>query len=163
MENIKLGVYRRLYNRLENLPDDSERAVELHNNRKVSLHEILDNQELAKVIDWGDTDDINTHEYVELIIGIIGTKLLEPILISGIKEIGKKLAEKAIDETTSEFVKWIISKFIQKQNEKKIQDFHIKLKNGTSIRIDPPDWTSEITINFADGEVTSIKYQLEKE
>ncbi len=162
MENINLGVYRRLDNRLVGLPDDSEMAVELHNRRKEALHEILDNQELAEVIDWGETDDATAHEYVELIVGIIGTGILQPIVIAGIKEVGKKLAEKAVDEATSEFVKWILSKFIKKQKEKKIQDFNIKLKNGISLNIYPPDWTSDITIN-AGGEVTTIKYQLEDE
>lgn len=163
MGNITLGVYRRLDNRLEGLPDDSKRAVELHNQRKEALHEILDNQELAKVIDWGETNDTASHEYVELIVGIIGTKLLQPFIIAGIEEVGKKLAEKAVDETTSEFIKWIISKFIKKQKEKKIQDFNIKLKGGISINIDPPDWRSDITINFAGGEVTTIKYQMKDE
>lgn len=163
MKLVNLGVYRRLYNRLEGLPDDSPRALELHNFRKEALHDILDDQEVVEIIDWGQTDDTSSHEYVELVLNIIGTTILAPVILTGLKELGKKLAGKAIDETTSEFVKWIISKFVKNQKEQKIQDFHIRLKDGTAIRIDPPDWTSQITVTFSDGEVTSIKYQLAKE
>lgn len=160
--NITLGVYRRLDNRFEGLPDDSERALELHNLRREALHEVLDNQEIAQVIDWGDTNDTNSHEYVEIILSAIGATVIQPLLIKGLEELGKKLAEKAIDETTSEFVKWITSKLTKKQKEQKILDFNIKLKDGTFLRIDPPQGTSDVIVHFNDGEVTSIKYEFDK-
>lgn len=143
------------------MPPDSPRALELHYQRKEAVHEILDDQELVRVIDWGQTDDTNAHEYVELILGIIGTKILQPFVIAGIEEVGKKLAEMAVDEATSEFIKWIISKFIKKQKEKKIQDINIKLKGGIFINVYPPDWTSDITINVPGEKATTIKYQME--
>jgi hypothetical protein len=160
---IVLGVYRRLDNRLEGLSDNSEKAVELHKLRSEALHEVLDNQEVAKVINWGDTNDINPHEYVEIILSAISTALVQPFVIKGLKELGKKLADKAIDETTTEFVKWIISKLIKKQEKQKILDFNIRLEDGTYFRIDPPEGTSEITIHFNDNKISTIKYQLQKE
>src|SRR5438094_8412917 len=39
---VILQVPRRLDNRLEGLPDNSPRAIELHNLRKLAVHEILD-------------------------------------------------------------------------------------------------------------------------
>lgn len=163
MENyITLGVFRRLDNRLEGLSDDSKRALELHNLRKETLHEVLDNQEIFQVIDWGFTDDTQSHEYVEIVLGVIATTVIQPLIIKGLKALGKKLAEKAIDEATSEFIKWIISKLTKKQKEQKILDFNIKLPDGTLFKIDPPQGKSEITINFSNGEMASVKYQINK-
>jgi hypothetical protein len=113
-------VFRRLDNRFEGLPDDSERALELHRLRREALHDVLDNQGVVQVIIWGDTDDTKSHEYVEIILSAIGATIIKPILIEGIKKLGKKLAEKAIDETTSESVKWVVSKLIKKQKEENI-------------------------------------------
>src|SRR5215217_7585024 len=66
LQNIVLGVYRRLDNRLEGLSDDSPRAVELHDLRKDALHEVLDDDPLWIVEDWGYTNDSKAHEYVTL-------------------------------------------------------------------------------------------------
>ena len=41
-EQVRVGVYRRLDNRLEGLDDRSPRALELHNLRGAALHESLD-------------------------------------------------------------------------------------------------------------------------
>jgi hypothetical protein len=54
-------------------------------------------------------------------------------------------------------------KIDKKAKRGKYLDFNIKLKDGIFFRIDPPQGTSEVTVNFNDGEVTSIKYQLDKE
>ena len=114
-----------------------------------------------RVISWGNTDDTNSHEYVEVTLALLSAHFFRPLFIKGMEELGKKLAEKAIDETTSEFVKWIISQFTKKQKEKKIQDFTITLKDKTFLNVDIPQNTSAITIHFKDGEVTSVKYELD--
>lgn len=159
--NITVQVCRRLDDRLQGLPNDSRLSLELHSLRREALHEVLDNQEIAPVIDWGDTNDINSHEYVEIILNGIGVMVIQPLLINSLKELGKKLAAKAIDETTSQVVKWVISKLIKKQREKKILDFNITLKDGTFLRIDPPQGTSDVTVHFNDGELISIKYEFD--
>jgi hypothetical protein len=159
--NIVLGVFRRLDNRFENLPDDSPRALELHNRRKVALHEILDNQEMIEVTNWGLTDDFNPHEYVEIALSLV-TWTAAHLTTAWLQKVGEKLAEKAIDEGTSSFVKWIIGKLVKKQKKKEILDFNIHLKNGTIIHVDPPDRDSKITVSFTNGEVASISYEFNK-
>jgi hypothetical protein len=66
---VSLVVYRRLDNRTENLPDDSPRAIELHEMRRRALHEVLDKVDGPRVVvNWGKTDDTNAHEWVQLVI-----------------------------------------------------------------------------------------------
>jgi hypothetical protein len=156
-DNISIHIYRRLDNRIEGLPDDSPRALELHNRRKEALHEILDQQELVKVESWGDTNDEESHELITIILSAAASALT-PIVIAGLQEVGKKLAEKAVDETTSSVVKWVISKFSKKQKEKKLLDFTIILKDGKSIHVDTPENITKITINTS-GDQTVIEYQ----
>jgi hypothetical protein len=161
MENlIVLEVTRRLDNRFENLPDDSPRALELHNRRKSALNDVFHNEPILRVTDWGLTNDTKPHEYVELILMVVASKIIEPVIITGLKELGKILAEKAVEETTSQFVKWIISKLVRKQKDNQIANFNLKLQNGISINIEPPQGTSEITVKLENGEMTTIKYQL---
>ncbi len=160
--DVTLGVYRIQDIPYEGMPKDFPRLVELHNLRGEALHDVFDMQQITEVISWGNTDDTTSHEYVEILLSAISASVIQPLLIQGLKELGKKLAEKAIDETTSEFVKWIISKLIKKQKDQKILDFNIKLKDGTFLRIDPPQGKSDVTIHFNDGEVTSIKYKFDK-
>ena len=51
MENyITLEVTRRLDNRFEGLADDSARALELHNFRKVALNEVFGGYMIYKII-----------------------------------------------------------------------------------------------------------------
>lgn len=162
MENkIIIGVFRRLDNRFDGLDDNSDQALDLHNLRKKALNDVFDKKSTIQVIDWGNTNDTIPHEYVELILTTITSSIILPFIIKGIKELGKKLVEKAIDETTSELVKWVITKLIKKQKEQKILDFNIKLKDGTLITVDPPQGKSEIRVNFKNGELTSIKYEFD--
>ena len=99
LPRIQVGVYRRLDNRFEGLPDDSPRGLELHNTRKEALHEVFDAEESAQVLDWGATDDTHSHEYIELLIGAVATPAFQYVVVPGLKFIGQKLAEKAVDET----------------------------------------------------------------
>src|SRR5437762_6626036 len=69
-KEIRLGVTRRLDNRLEGLDDQSPRAVELHERRKRALHDVLGADAAWVVLNWGDTDDRNAHEFVELALAI---------------------------------------------------------------------------------------------
>lgn len=155
---IKVGVYRRLDNRLEGLSDDSPRAIELHNRRKDALHDVLDEQDAPAVLDWGHTNDAQPHEYVELIVA--GAKMaLKYAIVPGLRFVAEKLAEKGVDEGTSEVVKWFISKLRPKQQAHQILDFLIELPNGTKIHVDPPGENAAIRINFADGTLSSIDYE----
>ena len=111
------------------------------------------------VLNWGDTDDTESHEWVQLVIGLVGMPVFQYAVVPGLKFVGEKLAEKAVDETTSQLVKAVISWFRPKQEEKKILDFSITLPDKTLISVDPPDGNATIRIGFADGKVESITYQ----
>lgn len=155
---LKLEVYRRLDNRLEGLSDESPRALELHYRRKDALREILDSEPLIQVTDWGDTDDTNPHELVEIALGAASTAAIQYVIVPGVKWLGRKLVEKAIDTALSELTKAIVAKLRPKQEAKEILDFTVNLPDGTQIIVDTPDRNSSITIHFSDGEVQSINY-----
>jgi hypothetical protein len=145
-------------NRFEGLSDDSPRALELHNRRKDALHNVLDNEESIEVFDWGQTDDSKPHEIVEITLGALTSTAFTYAIVPGFKYVAEKLAAKAVDQAASEVAKWLISKLRPKQESKEILNFQIRLPDGTQIQVDPPDRYAEITITFADGTVSSVKY-----
>ncbi|SRR6266568_2880808 len=95
LPRITLGVFRRLDNRFEGLPDDSPRRLELHNRRKEALHKAFDGEKSVEVLDWGQTNDAQSHEYVELLIGAVAAQTFQYAVVPGLKFLGQKLAEKA--------------------------------------------------------------------
>jgi hypothetical protein len=156
---ITLGVYRRLDNRFEGLSDDSPRALELHNRRKDALHAVLNSDPIIRVRDWGKTDDSRPHEYVEVLLGAGATAVFQYAIVPGVKWLGLKLAEKAVDTALSELAKAVVAKLRPKQEAKQLLDFIIMLPDGTRIAVDPPDRSATIRINFADGgAVQSLEY-----
>jgi len=167
VSEINLWVYRRLDNRFEGLSDDSPRALELHNRRKLALHDVLDGEKSIEVR-WGDTDDKQSHELVELILIPLSSAVFIYTIVPGLKYVGEKLAEKAIDYGASETAKWLISKLRPQQESKKILNFGITLPDGTNIIVDPPDRdgmegmplieNADIQIIFKDGTVSSFTY-----
>ena len=155
---IKLGVFRRFDDR-EGHEEGFKYSLELHNNRKNALHEIFDTTEnQVRVSDWGQTDDTQPHELVELVLGVVGSAAFQYIVVPGIQFLAKKLAEKLIDEATSELAQWIVSKLHSKQKSKEIFDYFFTLKDGTRITVDPPDTTAQITIRYKNGETESFHY-----
>jgi hypothetical protein len=156
--SLKLGVYRRLDNRVEGTSDDSDHALELHNRRKAALHEAFDNDPAIQVADWGDTDDSSPHEFVELVLGAAGTAALNYAIVPGIKWLGLKLADKAVDRAIAELTKAIVARLRPRQENKQLLDFTITLPDGTQIAVDPPDRDGTVTIRFADGAVESLEY-----
>lgn len=156
--SITLGVYRRLDNRLEGLSDDSPRALELHNRRKDALHAVFDGDPILKVTDWGETDDSRSHEYVEVLLSMVAPAVFQYAIVPGVKWLGLKLAEKAVDTTLSELAKAVVAKLRPKQEAKQLLDLIIKLPDGTEIAMDPPDRSATIRIIFADGTLQSLEY-----
>jgi hypothetical protein len=157
-DSIMLGVYRRLDNRFEGLSDDSPRALELHNRRKDALHAVFDDDSDVRVTDWGDTDDSRPHEYVEVALAAVASTVFHYAIVPGIKWLGLKLAEKAIDTALSELVSAVVAKLRPKQEAKQLLDVRITLPDGTLISVDPPDRDATIRIHFADGELQSLEY-----
>jgi hypothetical protein len=160
---LKLGVFRRLDNRLEGLDDNSPRALELHNRRRDALHEVFQASTSVTVLDWGDTDDTAPHEYVELVLGAAGSAVFSYVVVPGLKFLGEKLAGAAVDHAASEAVKAIVGWLRPKQEDKKIQDFAINLPDGTRVEVDAPDQSATLTIRLANGRVESVKYSAERD
>ena len=156
--SITVGVYRRLDNRFEGLSDDSPRALELHNRRKEALHDAFDGDPVIRVTNWGETDDSHPHEFVEVALSATATAVFQYAIVPGVKWLGLKLAEKAIDTALGELAKAIVAKLRPKQEAKQLLDFSIKLPDGTTVAVDPPDRYATITINFADGALQSLEY-----
>jgi hypothetical protein len=154
---LALGVYRRLDNRFEGQSDDSPRALELHNRRRAALHEAFEGKSLM-VVAWGETDDTRPHEFVELALGAAASAVFSYAIVPGIKFLGDKLAEAAVDHATSEAVKAVVSWLRPKQEEKRLLDFVISLPDGTRINVDPPDRTATITVSFTNERVESLTY-----
>jgi hypothetical protein len=83
-ERIKIRVFRNFDNRHDNLPDDSPRALELHQRRSASLHDIVDRSPYWKVVDWRKTDDEEAHEVIEIVL----EALSNPTVVKGAKCMG---------------------------------------------------------------------------
>jgi hypothetical protein len=155
---IALRVFRRLDNRIEGLDDDSPRAVELHKRRKLALHEVLDNDGAWIVLNWGATNDPKSHELVELLLAVTGTKLAAAA-IPALTFLGGMLVKSAVETATSEAVKGLIAKLRRKQEDKQLYDFSLILPGGHTIQCDAPEQGSQLTITWADGKVRSVNYE----
>src|SRR5262245_18199400 len=112
---LTLGVFRRLYNQSEGLSDDSPRALELHNRRRDALHEVFDASTSLTVIDWGQTDDTNSHEVVELLVGVAAYAVCSYTIVPRLTFLGEKPVEAAVGHATSEAVKAVVSWLRPKQ------------------------------------------------
>ena len=124
-----------------------------------SLHDVFDGEQAVEVVDWGQTDDTTSHEFVELsVVGVVAPALFQYAVVPGLKFVAEKLAEKVVDESATQLVKWVISKLRPKQQAKELLDFEIRLPDGTRIRVDPPDQNATITVSFSQGSVASINY-----
>ncbi len=161
-KQIQLGVFRRLDNRLEGLDDQSPRAVELHERRKRALHEVLDTDVAWSILSWGDTDDVRAHEWVELLLAATGAKLAA-VAVPALTFLGGILVKSAVDTVTSEAIKDLIAKLRKKQEGKQLLDFSLTLPGGQSIRCDPPDQGSMLTVTWENGKVKSVHYEATRE
>jgi len=135
-----LNVCRRLDNRVENLPDDSPRAVELHNLRAHALHDVLDLDESWRVVSWGATDDAKPHEWVELWIALKDLAVqVAPVAVPALTFVGKALVEAGVAAATAEAVKALIAKFRKKQQANELRDANLTLPSGSSAISCHPD------------------------
>ena len=155
---ITLGIFRRLDNRIEGHDDTSHLALVLHNRRRDALHAVLDGDRNLRVLDWGKTDDTTPHEFVEIALSATATAVFTYAIIPGVKWIGVKLAEKAVDTAVGEVVKALFAKLRPMQDAKQMLDFVVSLPDGTRITVDAPDRSGTVTINFTDGTLQSLQY-----
>jgi hypothetical protein len=154
--SITLGVFRRLDNRFEGESDESPRAVELHRRRKDALHAIFGQGAPVQVLDWGDTDDTRPHEFVTLTLASLTGAVFTYAMVPGLKWLGEKLAEKAVDEGASQVIKYLVSKLRPPQETQQLLNFSIQLPNGTQVAVDPPDRGATIYVSLPDG--TSVRF-----
>ena len=156
--SLKLSVVRMLDDRLTT-PEDAALAKELHQKRAQALHDIFDYREDVRVINWGDTDDVTAHEGVDLLLSAIAVPVLQHVVVPGVKFIGEKLAEKAVDEGTSSLVKSLVSWLRPKQESKKVFDFVIQLPDGSTVKVNPPDGVgAHVVITFKGSGTVSCNY-----
>jgi hypothetical protein len=156
---VKVCVYRRLDDRIQNLPPHSPLALELHRRRAEALQDVFSNFEGAEVLDWGLTHDNVDHEFVELILGTLGAASFNYVIVPGLEFVGKKLLDAGVDTVVGEFVKAFISRVRPKQEAKQILDFEITLPDGTTVAVDPPDRNASVTVTTSDGTPHTITYR----
>lgn len=125
------------------MSDDSQRALELHIRRRDALHEAMSGVEGWTVESWGDTNDTQPHELVDLIIVIASNPHVQTALVSGATGASLELVKAGLGEFASETVKALLDRLIPKQKEQKILDFSITLPDGTFIRVNP---NSEVNV-----------------
>jgi hypothetical protein len=161
-QTIALGVFRRLDNRFEGQSDESPRALELHIRRKEALHAVFGIGSPLTVLDWGDTDDTRPHEFVELSLASIAGAAFTYAVVPGLKWLGEKLAEKAIDAGASEVIKYIVSKLRPQQEAKQLLDIIIRLPDGTQVAVDPPDRGATILLSLPGGASLTVNYKTDQ-
>jgi hypothetical protein len=133
---VTLTVCRRLDNRFEGLPDDSPRALELHNRRKEALHEVLDDHAEWKVEKWGLTDDEKPHEDVDLVVSLVTNPHVHAAVLSGVNWVSAELARDVLGAAVAMALDKLFKHFAQKQREQKLQSASAKLPDGTEVALD---------------------------
>ena len=153
-----MGVYR-----LEPWNDEPPRNREFHGLRSSALHRALDNSPLWRVDDWGETDDDEPHEFVELVVTLVSNPAFQAVALPAVGYVGGKLVEAALDVAVLEPFKEFIGRLIGRQKKEQIYDFQVRLPDGTWVQVDPGERDSKITINTSQGVVTSVDYSATSE
>src|SRR4051812_25422996 len=107
---LRLDVYRRLDNRLRGEPDDSPFALELHNRRRHALEDAFGDDDDIRVLDWGLTKDDQSHELVEVVVGMVGSAALKHVVVPGLKLLGEKLIDLGAETGAAELVEAVVSR-----------------------------------------------------
>jgi hypothetical protein len=152
-EQIHLSVFRRLDNRLEDLPDDSPRALELHNDRRDALVEALDGRQDMRVVDWGKTKDTQSHELVELVVEVVTNPALTGAASAALGWLATRIKD-AVGDTAVEGIKGLIQRLLPQQKRRRILDFDIELRNGAHVTVRPQDDHAEIQVSTSPDSVT---------
>jgi len=143
-EQITLGVYRDLTNRLRGEPDDGPLARSAHEKRKKALEEDLLNPSVS-VADWGETRDQNPHEYVELVVEFLSSPVVQMAGMSALTFIGGALSS-VCTSIVSDGVKFIFERLVRRMKNKEIQDFNINISGGATIIVHS-DFKGTVIIN----------------
>lgn len=153
---LHLFVYRNLDNRLRNEPDTSPFAFELHERRRRALEDAFPEHDDISVNDWGLAKDSQSHELVEIVVAASAATFKYAIL-PGLAMLGEKLMDLGADRATSEFVKAVVARLRPKQQARDVNDYAVKLPDGTVVNVLPPDREGTITVRRPDGTVVTIE------
>ena len=145
---VELTVWRRLDNRLEGLPDNSPRAVELHVRRARALHDTFDKDPAWQVTNWDNTDTPEAHEWVLLALTWLAPAVKAAALPVAVY-IGGRLLEAATDAAVVEPLKDLFSRLFRLQHKKQLQNFEVRLPNGAVVET-TYEGTS-VTVTLKDG------------
>ncbi|WP_120633339.1 hypothetical protein [Ruegeria sp. EL01] len=160
MLKIRLGVYR-----LEDdmATGDVELGWELHRRRASALHDILDNDPVITVENWGDTDDTDrTHEYVALEVAlyataaVTGKAALDHLVLPALKMLAENLMEKMVEYSADQligFVQKIVGPLWQKTNSEELKETRIELEDRVTVLISGKD--TQVTV-VIDGRTIDI-------
>ena len=151
-EQLRIHVYRRLDNRLEGLPDDSPRALELHNERRDALVEALDGRPDFRVLDWGETKDTESHELVDVVIDIITSPAVTAFASAAFTWLATQIKEAASDLAV-DGIKGLVRRLLPQQKRRRIQDFEIELSNGVRVTVYPHDDHAEVRVSTTPDSV----------
>lgn len=147
---IRVSVARRFDNRDEGLADDSPRAIELHRIRAAALHDIFDLARGLTVLDWGDTDDREAHEFVELLMDFVQWATQpQQLQAAGAAAlaIGKFLGAAVVGESVKEGVKWLFERLRRKQHNEEITNVNIRVTRMINIQMDPPKFGGRVYVS----------------
>lgn len=150
---LLLGVYRNLQNRTLGEPDDGPIAQEAHEKRRLALEEILAQPGIV-VLDWGDTKDKASHEFVELAISVVSSPMLHSAVVPAAAFLGGVLAE-TLKSTLVDGIKYLFANLVSKVRRREIQDFSITLPNGIRINVDPD---CEVRYSQSDGKTATFNF-----
>ena len=120
------------------LPKESPRAIETHRLRAAALHDIFDSAPGATVRDWGKTDDSESHEVVELVVGFVQWATQPQQLAAAgtaAVAIGKFLAATVVGEVAKEGVIWLYGRLRKKQQDGQIQNASVSVTPTINIAI----------------------------
>jgi hypothetical protein len=153
VEQITLGVYRDLTNRLIGEPDDGTLAREAHKKRRLALEEDL-NEPCFKVVNWGDTKDSEPHEWVQVIVEVVTSPAAQQAAASAVIFLGGVLSE-TFSSLLVDGTKHIFWKLWGRMQKKEIEDFTITLPANSTIAITTD---RQVNLNIAGGGNVSFSF-----
>jgi hypothetical protein len=157
-QQITVGVYRRLDNRLQgDIDDSSTLAWELHRRRAGALEEAFNEVDI-RVVNWGDTyDSERTHELVQVLVEV-GVAVAAAVPATAIlKWIGGVLGT-ILNDAAAESAKGLIARLRRKQEGKQIADFSIFAKGRPLVTVYPDDLSGQVTATLPDGRVVTTTW-----
>jgi hypothetical protein len=152
-QQIELSVYRDLENRMRGQPDDGPLARAAHQKRKRALEADLGDKTF-NVVSWGQTKDANPHEMVDLIVAIVTSPPVQAAAVAGAAYVGTVLSS-TFSSLLADGVKHLVGKLVGRMTTKEIQDFSIKLPDGSTVNVQS---NRQVVITITNGKHVSFSF-----